>query len=189
MKINFLITVNLMVLMLVLSGCEKATIVDLIHPETENDVDREILLTKDKYEKYRVGDVLFIPYTNHVTEEDDKQEYETYILQLSAYKKQESASQVVVNSVSVKGNKIVKFRDIEEVLNMPLNFTEKAKSPSLVKSWDTLVDVLSEENMNLTEESAITVVLNVSVTQNGNTLSRDLSYEFVPKFRTYMVSR
>ncbi|KAA0542738.1 hypothetical protein FZW96_21205 [Bacillus sp. BGMRC 2118] len=188
MKINIRLTGFILVLMLVLSGCKEDTIVDLIHPETESQTE-DIILKKKEYEKYKVGDVLFIPFTNQLPWESYEQEYETYKLELTAYKEENSDSEIVINSVSIEGNKAVKLDTIQKQLDITVEFTEETNHDSVLASRDTIVDVISEENMNLTESSVITVVINVSVKQNENTITRDLSYKFVPRFRTYMVTR
>lgn len=184
-----LMTGILLLLSFVLVGCKEATIVDLIHSETErteNNVSREVLLTEEKYKEYRVGDVLFIPYTRILPLEHE-QNYEKYSLELATYKNKESISQVVVNSVLVNGTKDVDLSSIVQELYVSVEFDEMMEEGSLVGSSNTLIGELSKDDMKLTKSSAVDVTLNVSVLQNGKTITEDLHYQFKPRFRTYTV--
>jgi hypothetical protein len=176
-------------LALSLTGCQTASITDIIHPKTDKLELNEDVFDESDSKPYIVGGILFIPYTRQNDFDSYDMDYYKYSLKLAAYKPIENGNTAVINQVKVIGKKDVTFKDINKDLALPLEFSKIQDNPSIQESENVLIDEIYPDNMNLTDQSVITVVLNVSVVENGETITKDLTYDFVPRTRTYNVQR
>jgi len=173
------------ILFLVLAGCQTATIIDLYHPETEKLEISEAVFTDEAYEPFRAGGVLFTPYTVQTQVGTGEEAYDKYALHLGVYKLNEFTESVVINHVKVTGTEDMNFSERNQELALPIEFS----NDSIASSNVILLDEISADNMGLSDKSIIKIVLNVSVVENGETITKDLSYDFVTRLRTYQVQR
>lgn len=176
------------VLAVILSGCQTASITDLIHQETDKVEITEEELQKTEYEKFKAGEVLFLPYTRHIGSSGEGEE--KYTVMLSAYQPIDSDAEAVINTITVYGSEDVTFEKIEnKEVSIPLDFSEDEEYPGVLRSNIVLMEQLNDNNMNLKEESVVTMVLNVSVTSGGETVTKDITFEFDTEIREYVVQR
>ncbi|MEH7179689.1 hypothetical protein [Neobacillus vireti] len=169
-----------------LAGCQTATIIDLFHAKTEKLQVTEVVFSNPAYEPNRVGTVFFAPYTVQ-NESDTDPVYYKYSLYLKAFRLVENSNPVTINSVKVKGTKDVTFKELSKDLSIPLEFSDW--EGSIQKSDNLLFEEINEENMKLTDDSIITVLVNVSVEENGETITKDLTFELETRSRTYSVQQ
>lgn len=174
------------ILAISLSGCNSATIIDLFHSETEKLQVTEEVFSDPAYEPYIVGDVFFAPYTVQ-NESDTDPVYYKYSLYLKAYRLVENSNPVTVNSVKVKGTKDLTLKEISKDLSIPLEFSDW--EGSIQKSDNLIIEEINNDKMDLTDDSIITVVVNVSVEENGQSIKKDLTYELETRSRTYTVQQ
>lgn len=175
-----------------LVSCQTDSITDLIHADTNKIEITEEVFSDDAYKPYVVGDILFMPYMRHDGFEKDEKgnDYTNFTLKMAAYKQQDNPNTVVVNNVKIVGTKDVTFEDLTKDLALPLEFTADEELPTIQLSDNVLFEKINgNENLNLTDNSIMTVVLNVSVTTNGETITKDLTYKFETRTRTYSVQR
>ncbi|MBM7618523.1 hypothetical protein JOC95_000365 [Bacillus tianshenii] len=178
------------VLAVILTGCQTqtASITDLIHEETDKVAITEEELQKADYEEFMAGEVLFLPYTRHIGSSGEGDE--KYMVMLSAYQPIDSDAAVVINTITVYGSEDVTFEKIHnEELSIPLDFYNDEDYPGVLRSNIVLMDQLNERSMNLKEDSVVTMVLNVSVTSGGETITQDITFEFDVNIREYIVQR
>ncbi|MEH7179690.1 hypothetical protein [Neobacillus vireti] len=180
------------VLSISLAGCQKDSIIDLIHADTEKMKISEEVFSDDAYKPYVVGEVLFMPYMRHAGFEKDEEgnDYTNFTLKLAAYKQQDNMNTILINSIKIVGTKDVNFEEITKDLALPLEFTADEELPSIQLSDNVLFEKINgNKNLNLTDNSMITVAINVSVTADTETITKDLTYEFNTRIRTYSVQR
>ncbi|RFB12160.1 hypothetical protein DZB84_19595 [Bacillus sp. HNG] len=177
--------VSIVVLFSSLIGCETATIIDLYHAKTEKLKMTDDVLKDSAYEPYIVGGIFFKPYMTHESETG----YPGYSLRLNAYRKIENSNPVILNHIKIIGKKDVVFKEINQELTIPLDFSDDENYPSFQSSKNRLIEETNNYNMELTEGSVITVVISVTVDVNGESVTKDLTYDFTTRFRTYAVTR
>ncbi|RFB12159.1 hypothetical protein DZB84_19590 [Bacillus sp. HNG] len=181
--------VSIGILVSSLIGCETATIIDLYHAETEEIPINEEAFMDSANNPYIVGGVFFNPYMVQSTFGSSDTEYFRYSLYLNAYKKADNPSQAVINHIKIVGKKDVIFKEIIKDLSIPLQFSDDEHFPPFKSSDSLLVEETNNYNMELTKNSVITVIINVTVEENGEKVTKDLTYDFVTRFRTYAVTR
>jgi hypothetical protein len=186
---RLLILLSIVCYVLSLVGCETSDVEELIHPKTDRlDITQEVF-SKSDYKPYTVGGILFIPYTRPNGFENSEQDYYKFSLRLAAYKTIDNTNKVVINHVKIAGTKNVTLEEIDRTLSLPLDFIESKEFQSIQESSNILIEEISPTNMNLSDESVMTVVINVSVEENGEMINKDLTYKFQGKVSTYNVQR
>lgn len=181
--------VSIVILVSSLAGCNKATIVDLFHVETEKLPITDEVLEDSANDPYILEGVLINPYMTQSRFGESETEYSRYSLYLTAYKKDDNSNLVTINHLKIVGKKDVNFKEINKDLSLPLKFSNDEHFPSFQSSDNLLVEETNNYNMELTEDSVITVIINVTVEINGEKVTKDLTYDFETRFRTYAVTR
>lgn len=182
--IMFLI-LGLLILSL-LTSCRFSEITDLIHKDTEKFYEN-YSFSEPLLQKYKINKILFIPYTNQNPEQSYEQKYSTYSLSLASYGQKVNNSKVIVNYVTVEGDQDIIFDKITNNLNESLEFNNDEKQDNMKISVITLFDEINDYNMELTDKSRLKVVLNVTVEENGKSITGDLEYYFETRVRKYLV--
>ena len=172
-----------------LIGCETATIIDLYHAKTEKLKMTDEVFKDSAYDSYIVGGVFIKPYMVQSTFGESSTEYSRYTLYLGAYRKEDNSNPVVLNHIKVIGENDVIFKEINKEINLPLEFSDDKNRPSFHSSDDLLIEETNNYDMKLTENSVISVLINVTVEVNGEKITKDLTYDFTTRFRTYNVTR
>ncbi|KAA0546315.1 hypothetical protein FZW96_16575 [Bacillus sp. BGMRC 2118] len=175
-------------LMLNLVGCRTATMIDLIHKETDMLKVTDDVMVDSKFNKYRVGGTLFKPFIERNPQELG-QGFSNYSLILNVYKMKKDNSKVTVNNIKILGSKKVDFKGVDIDLTSPIEFTEDRDNPSILVSNTTVIEEIYKGNMKLNEDSLLTVSLTVTVEVNGKKITKDLTYEFETLIRTYAIQR
>ncbi len=167
---------------------ETAEAIDLVHKDTDAFYENYDFFDS-KINEYVIGDVVFLPYITRNPYQSSEPEYSTYCLRLGVHKQKESSGKAVVNSVSVEAIQEVEFNKVFNNLNQTIVFTEDEDYQDLPTSSIILVNEINDYNMKLTEKSQIEVTLNVSVEENGEFITKDLSYIFETDIWRYPITR
>ncbi|NMD72719.1 hypothetical protein HHO41_21055 [Bacillus sp. DNRA2] len=187
---KLIINLCVAVFLIGLTGCETASIIDIIHPVTEDKELSKSNFSDPELKPYLIEGVLFNPYMRQGdTTEIGEDYYYHYYLRLAVYKHPKNTSAVTVNSVKIVGGNDVTFKDVYQDISTPLEFTIDEKHESIQVSDGTLIEEINDYNMNLTDNSKLKLTLNVSVESNGKTMTRDLTYVFETRTRTFNVMR
>ncbi|WP_042457236.1 hypothetical protein [Neobacillus dielmonensis] len=164
---------------------KEATIIDLYHPDTEKLKIAEDVFSNPAYEPFRAEGVLFTPYMVQNPAGTGDETFYKYSLYLGAYKLGEDIDSVTVKHVKVVGTKEADFAKLNQDISLPIEFS----SDSIQKSDMILFDDINDQDMKLTKKSEVTVVITVSVVKDGETITKDLTYDFKTRSRTYQVQR
>ncbi len=85
---------------------------------------------------------------------------------------------VTVNNVKVSGNNAVKFQKVDKTLNQVLEYSPVDFENNISQCSVVLVDELNGGIINASLKSQILVTVNVTVTKNGQSTTKDLEYTF-----------
>ncbi|MDX8360783.1 hypothetical protein [Cytobacillus sp. IB215316] len=187
----FIVTISAVVL-LSMVGCGQYTIIDLIHPETERFYTEKVedVFNHAPYEPYINEGIYMFPVTRQNQKYgSDEEGYYSYSLGIVAYKKYDNLNTATINHIKVVGTNDVAFKEIEEDINVTLEFGKSAsddpKYDSLLVGESSLIEEINNYNLNLSDESVITFIMNVSIHVNGKTITKDIKYDLKRRKRTY----
>lgn len=168
----------------ILTSCQYAEIIDLIHKDTEKYHDGNNL-SAPELEHYQIKGIIFTPYTIHNPEQSYEQKYSTYSLKLAYYSQKKNNAKITINYVTIEAIQDVKYDKISKKLNKLLDLNNDNMQLNDV----VLIDQINNYNMELKDKSQIKVVLNISIEENGEIITRDLEYIFETRIRKYLVQR
>ena len=165
-----------------------SSIADIIHEDTQYTAERKF--SDEKLSEYKINGILFAPYSKQLPHKSDYDGWYRYFLRLAVYKSPEYKASVTINSIKIEGLKDVKFEPIAETFNENVEFDERIDFDSennLERGIFELIEKINDYDMEITKDSQWKVVLNVTVEDEENTITQDLTYIFNSRIRTYFI--
>lgn len=182
----FSITFVLYIILLFLTSCT-STIIDLYHEDTNLiKVDEGFNLSNPKFENFQINSVLFQPYFSTDYSEEEGDGY-IYTLNMSVYKEANNDSKVTLNKITIEGTKNVILDKNDVDLNKELAF--KGIVGNMEESNIILLEPLNGKDLQLSDDSKIKVILNISVQKDKKITTSNLEYIFITDVRTYLIQR
>ncbi len=129
----------------------------------------------NRVQNYIIDDNLFI--VDIKTNDTEDYSYSFSVL-LNTYQKKGSNNEVTINNVKVLENRAVSIDEVDKAINQKLEFSPIPESNVYNKSSIQLVDELNNDFLNANMHSTIKVVLNISVNNNGEIVTKDIEYIF-----------
>lgn len=184
-----ILVVGIIALVVMVMSCGTSEIIDVIHKDTDELNIENYKGLDPTLERYQIDGVLLIPYIRNIPKVNAGEEFYAYTLRLASYKNGDDQKQVTINSVSVEGIKNVELSKISKKVDKNLDFKKLQSSNKFESNGNVLIDEINHHDMKLDKNSEIKVMLNVSVKDGEDIITRDLEYVFTTRIRRYLNQR